>query len=98
MLLLLVGSQFGCAPTNGKPEVLGIVNSIKHSKVDTIAVWHRTAKNEEVKEKLRTAFMESLNTALEGSREIIEKLKTIENEQEKLSYGYTPNLPASFKF
>ena len=56
LLLVLVGSQFDCAPTNGQPEVLGLVNSIKHVKVDTIAIWHRTAKNEEVKEKLRTAF------------------------------------------
>lgn len=80
LLLLLVGSQFGCEPTNGKAEVLGIVNSIKHSKVDTISIWHRSAKNEEVKAKLRAAFENSLNTALEGSREIINKLKTIENE------------------
>jgi hypothetical protein len=56
MLLLLVGSQFGCEKTNGKAEVLGLVNSVKHSKVDTIAVWHRTATNEAVKEKLKAAF------------------------------------------
>ena len=80
LLLLLVGSQFDCAPTDGKAEVLGIVNSIKHTKVDTISIWHRSAKNEEVKTKLKTAFETSLNNALDGSREIIEKLKTIENE------------------
>ena len=56
MLLLLVGSQFGCEKTDGKAEVLGLVNSVKHSKVDTIAVWHRTATNEAVKEKLKAAF------------------------------------------
>lgn len=60
--------------------MLGIVNSIKHSKVDTISIWHRNAKDEDVKQKLRTAFESSLNSALEGSREIIDKLKTIENE------------------
>ena len=80
MLLQLVGEQFGCEQLNGKPEVLGCVNAIKHSKVDTISVWHRTATNEEVKEKIRKAFEETLNKALEGSREIIENLKTIENE------------------
>jgi hypothetical protein len=60
--------------------VLGIVNSIKHSKVDTLSIWHRNAKDEDVKQKLRTAFENSLNSALEESREIIDKLKTIENE------------------
>ena len=60
--------------------MLGIVNSIKHSKVDTLSIWHRNAKDEDVKQKLRTAFENSLNSALEGSREIIDKLKTIENE------------------
>lgn len=60
--------------------MLGIVNSIKHSKVDTLSIWHRNAKDEDVKQKLRTAFENSLNSALEESREIIDKLKTIENE------------------
>ena len=60
--------------------MLGIVNSIKHSKVDTLSIWHRNAKDEDVKQKLRTAFENSLSSALEGSREIIDKLKTIENE------------------
>ena len=54
LLLLLVGSQFGTkANAEGQPEVLGLVLSVKHSRVDSISVWHRTASNAEVKEALR---------------------------------------------
>ena len=55
VLLLLVGSQFGCTISD-KPEVLGAVLAVKHAKVDAISIWHRTANNAEVKELIRAAF------------------------------------------
>ena len=82
LLLLLVGSQFGCTDTE-KPEVLGLVLATKMSKWDVISVWQRTAASEAHKEKIRIALEEVLNKALEDSRAMVEKLKKIEDEEKR---------------
>jgi hypothetical protein len=51
--------------------------------VDTISIWHRTAKNAEVKEQIRRIFEETLNHSLEASKAMCEKLKELETEEQR---------------
>ena len=43
---------------NVKPDILGLILSIKQQRVDTISVWHRTASSAEVKEQIRKVAYE----------------------------------------
>ena len=81
LLLMLVGTQFGCTKKNA--EVLGLVLATKMGKWDVISVWHRTSADEESKELIRVGFETICNKALDDSKAMVEKLKKIEDEEKR---------------
>lgn len=52
LLLAMIGEQFEDIPSG---EVLGLVMSLKYNN-DTISVWHRTAADKKVIDKMRAAI------------------------------------------
>jgi len=66
--------------------------------VDSVSIWHRTASNAEVKDKIHKAFEETLMHSLTASKAMFEKLKELETEEQRQQFGHTPFLPPTFKF
>jgi len=96
LLMTLVGEQFGCEKAS--PEVLGLVLATKMGKWDVISIWHRTSSDADSKEKIRAGLEKVCLQAFEDSKEMVEKLKQIEDEEKRQQFGFTPYLAPTFKF
>jgi len=77
--MVLIGEQFGCE--KAAAEVLGCVLATKMGKWDVISVWHRTSSDAESKEKIRAGLETVCLKAFEDSKDMVEKLKKIEDEE-----------------
>lgn len=96
LCMTLIGEQFGCEKKVA--EVLGLVLATKMGKWDVISVWHRTSSDAESKEKIRAGLEKVCLQAFEDSKAMVEKLKMIEDEDQRQQFGFTPYLAPTFKF